>query len=40
MYVVDTIKNYKVFKSAPTCFGPHRIHHQGALYSVWLKITK
>ena len=25
--------NYKIFKSAPTCFGSQRIHHQGALYS-------
>jgi len=25
-----------MFKSAPTCFGPQRIHHQGALYSVIL----
>ena len=33
-------KNYKIFKSAPTCFGSQRIHHQGALYSDWLKIIK
>jgi len=31
--------NYKIFKSAPTCFGSQRIHHQGALYSAWLKIV-
>ena len=29
-----------VFKSAPTCFGSQRIHHQGALYSAWLKLQK
>jgi len=28
--------NYKIFKSAPTCFGSQRIHQQGALYSAWL----
>ena len=32
--------NYKTFRSAPTCFGSQRIHHQGALYSAWLKITR
>ena len=32
-------ENYKIFKSTPTCFGSQRIHHQGALYSAWLKIT-
>jgi len=32
--------NYKIFKSAPTCFGSQRIHHQGTLYSAWLKITR
>jgi len=30
---------HNVFKCAPACFGSHRIHHQGALYSAWLKIT-
>jgi len=34
------IWNYRIFKSAPTCFGSQRIHHQGALYSAWLKITR
>ena len=29
-----------MFKSAPTCFRSQRIHHQGALYSAWLKITR
>ena len=32
--------NYKIFKSAPTCFGPQRIHHQGGFYSAWLKLQK
>jgi hypothetical protein len=31
--------NYKIFKSAPTCFESQRIHHQGNLYSAWLKTT-
>ena len=30
-------ENYKIFESAPTCFGSQRICHQGALYSAWLK---
>jgi len=29
-----------VVKRAPTCFGPHRIHHQRALYRAWLKIAR
>ena len=33
-------QNYKIFKSTPTLFGSQRIHHQGALYSAWLKITR
>ena len=32
--------NYKIFKSAPTYFGSQRIHHQGALYSTWLKLQE
>ena len=32
--------NYKIFKSAPTCFRSQMFHHQGALYSAWLKITR
>jgi len=35
---VDTIKIIKIFKLALTCFGSQRIHHQGALYSAWLKL--
>jgi len=34
------IKNYKIFKIALTCFGSQVIHHQGALYSSWLKLQK
>jgi len=30
---------YKTFKIAPTCFGSQGIHHQGALYSAWLKAS-
>ena len=29
-----------MFKSAPTCFGSQRSHHQGAFYRAWLKINK
>ena len=29
---------YKIFKIAPTCSGSQEIHHQGALYSAWLKL--
>jgi len=29
---------YKIFKNASTCFGSQGIHHQGALYSAWLKL--
>ena len=32
------IKYLKVFKIVPTCFGSKGIHHQGALYSAWLKL--
>ena len=28
----------KIFKIAPTCFGSQGIHHDGALYSAWLKL--
>jgi len=28
----------KIFEIAPTCFGSQEIHHQGALYSAWLKL--
>ena len=39
MDVFGVMADYKIFKSAPTCFGSQRLHHQGALYSAWLKIT-
>jgi hypothetical protein len=29
---------YKIFKTAPTCFGSQGIHHRGTLYSAWLKL--
>ena len=29
---------YEIFKIAPTCFRSQGIHHQGALYSAWLKL--
>jgi len=37
---VDTIKIIKYLKVLPTCFGSQRIHHQGALYCAWVKITR
>ena len=33
-------QNNKICKSTPTCFGLQRIHHQGTLYSTWLKLKK
>jgi len=40
-YIICTYnENYKIFKSAPTCFGSQRIHHPGVLYSAWLKNYK
>ena len=30
--------NYEIFKNAPSIFGSQGIHHQGALYSTWLKL--
>ena len=32
------IKYLNIFKIAPTYFGSQGIHHQGALYSAWLKL--
>jgi hypothetical protein len=29
---------FKIFKNAPTYFGSQGIHHQGAVYSAWLKL--
>jgi len=37
-FIFELMNN--IFKSARTCFGSQRIHHQWALYSAWLKITK
>ena len=36
---VDTIKIIKYLKVLQTYFGSQNIHHQGTLYSGWLKIT-
>ena len=35
----ELLKHSKINKSAPTCFGLHRNHLQGAKVSAWLKIT-
>ena len=37
-YNYNYYKIFKIFNIAPTCFGSQGIHHQGALYSVWLKL--
>jgi len=34
----DLLKHSKLDKNAPTCFGLHRNHLQGAKVSAWLKI--
>ena len=34
------LKHSKLEKNAPTCFGLHRNHLQGAKVSAWLKITR
>ena len=36
----ELLKLSKLDKNAPTCFGLHRNHLQGAKVSVWLKITR
>ena len=36
---VELLKHSKISKTAPTCFGLQRNHHQGATVSTWLKIT-
>jgi len=36
----DLLKHSKLDKNAPTCFGLHRNHLQGAKVSAWLKITR
>ena len=35
----EVLKHSKINKNAPTCFGLHRNHLQGAKVSAWLKIT-
>ena len=35
----ESLKHSKINKNAPTCFGLHRNHLQGAKVSAWLKIT-
>jgi len=37
-YNYNIIKYLKIFKIAPKYFGSQGIHHQGALYSAWLKL--
>jgi len=32
------VKYLKIFKIAPACFKSQGIHHQGALYSAFLKL--
>ena len=36
----ELLKHFKLDKNAPTCFGLHRNHLQGAKVSAWLKITR
>jgi len=36
----ELLKHSKLDKNAPTCFGLHRNHLQGAKVSTWLKITR
>ena len=36
----ELLKQSKLDKNAPTCFGLHRNHLQGAKVSAWLKITR
>ena len=36
----ESLKHSKLDKNAPTCFGLHRNHLQGAKVSAWLKITR
>ena len=35
----ELLKHSKINKNAPTCFGLHRNHLQGAKVSAWLKVT-
>ena len=36
----ELLKHSKINKNAPTCFGLHSNHLQGAKVSAWLKITR
>ena len=36
----ELLKHSKLDKNAPTCFGLHRNHLQGAKVSAWSKITR
>ena len=36
----ELLKHSKLDKNAPTCFGLHRNHLQGAKFSAWPKITR
>ena len=36
----ELLTHSKLDKNAPTCFGLHRIHLQGAKVSAWLKFTR
>ena len=37
---VELLKHSKIHKNAPTCFGLHGNHLQGAKVSTWLKVTR
>jgi len=37
---VEVLKHSKIDKNAPTCFGLHGDHLQGAKVSTWLKVTR
>jgi len=37
-YNQNYYKIFKIFKIAPTYFGSQEFHHQGAIYSAWLKL--
>ena len=37
---VALLKHSKIDKNAPTCFGLHGNHLQGAKVSTWLKVTR
>ena len=37
---LELLKHSKIDKNAPTCFGLHGDHLQGAKVSTWLKVTR